>query len=322
MTWYRNIELWEYLFGFLFLVFNTAFAIRTRQFARILKVSWQYVFFKIAIRLLYSALILVSILGPSFGSIKQEVKALGKDIIFAVDVSQSMDSYDLPPSRLEKVRFELKNLLNLLEGDRLGLIVFTDEAFLQCPLTYDQGAIQVFIETLSTKIVNGGSTDLAAPLRLAIDKFSSSGTLEAAKTVVLISDGEDFGSQYESLLAELSKAKIRVFTVGVGTTNGGGVPTARGLLRDEGGKQVVTKLNPEPLSKIARATAGRYYELSDLSNGFPALGRDLQALQGQVVEVKKLDILANKYTYSLAIAILLLLIDILIPIRILRLKHT
>jgi Ca-activated chloride channel family protein len=262
----------------------------------------------------------VAFLGPTFGKIKQEVKAMGKDIYLAVDVSESMNAIDVSPSRLDKVRFELKNLLNLLSGDRLGLIVFSDEAFLQCPLTYDQAAISLFVETLSTKVINGGGTDLAQPLSIALKRFAKSEAAESAKAVVLISDGEDFGDGYGDILDDLERAHVKVFAIGVGTAEGSAIPEGTQLKVDEDGKQVISKLNPDPLREIARATGGRYYELSRTSNGFPALGRDLQALQGQVIEVKKLDVAANKYTYALAIALLLILIDVMVPVRVLRVK--
>ena len=320
MTWYRSLGTQEYVYMALFGLLYALFVWRTFRLARRLRSPRGYVAFKLVLRTLYVGLMVVAFLGPSFGKIKQEVKAMGKDIFIAVDVSESMNAIDVAPTRLDKVRFELRNLLNLLGGDRLGLIVFTDEAFLQCPLTYDQSAITLFIETLSTRIVNGGSTDLSQPLQMAVQRFARSQAAESAKAMVLISDGEDFGERYASVLDEVERAGIKVFCVGVGTLEGSSIPMGTRLKTDADGRQVISKLNPAPLQEIARSTGGRYYELSRSSNGFPALGRDLQALQGQVIEVKKLDVAANKYTYALALALLLALIDVLVPIRLLRLK--
>ena len=320
MTWYRTLTVTEYVYMGLFVVLYILFLWRTLRLARILQSPKSYVIVKLVVRTLYMGLLIVAFLGPSFGKIKQEVKALGKDIYIAVDVSESMNAIDVAPSRLDKVRFELKNLLNLLSGDRLGLIVFSDEAFLQCPLTYDQGAISLFVETLSTRIINGGGTDLEQPLALALHRFARSEAAESAKAVVLISDGEDFGEKYGSVLDELERAGVKVFTVGVGTAEGSAIPEGTHLKKDGEGREVISRLNAEPLQEIARATGGRYHELSRSANGFPALGRDLQALQGQVIEVKKMDVAANKYTYALALALLLALLDVLVPVRVLRLK--
>jgi Ca-activated chloride channel family protein len=320
MSWYRSLGLAEYLYIALFVVLYGVFVWRTLRLARLLKSPGSYVFVKLIIRTVYVGLALVALLGPTFGKIKQEVKAMGKDIYLAVDVSESMNAIDVSPSRLDKVRFELRSLLNILSGDRLGLIVFSDEAFLQCPLTYDQGAINLFVETLSTRIINGGGTDLAKPLDVALKRFAKSEAAESAKAVVLISDGEDFGDGYSSMLDDLERARIKVFTIGVGTAEGSAIPEGTHLKLDDDGKQVISKLNADPLREIARRTGGRYYELSKNSNGFPALGRDLQALQGQVIEVKKLDVAANKYAYALALALLLALIDVMVPVRVLRIK--
>ena len=225
MTWYRSLSVTEYVYIALFAVLYGVFMWRTLRLARAIQSKRGYVAAKAVVRTLYMALLMLAFMGPSFGRIKQEVKALGKDIYIAVDVSESMNAIDVAPSRLDKVRFELKNLLNLLSGDRLGLIVFSDEAFLQCPLTYDQGAITLFVETLSSRIINGGGTDLSQPLQLALTRFAKSEAAESAKAVVLISDGEDFGERYGSAaLDDLERAGIKVYTVGVGTAEGSRYP--------------------------------------------------------------------------------------------------
>ena len=158
-------------------------------------------------------------------------------------------------------------------------------------------------------------------LRLALERFAKAEAQESARAIVLISDGEDFADRYQGLTDELERAGVRVFTVGVGTLAGGPIADGARFKKDEDGKQVISSLNAAPLLAIARATGGRYYEVTQTTNGFPALGRDLQAMQGQVIEVKKLDVAANKYTYALAIALVLALLDVLVPVRVLRLKR-
>ena len=323
MTWFQPIGYWHYALIAAFVLLRAAYAVRTMGLAKRLGTSRGYVAVKLVIRSLYFALAIMALLGPSIGKIKEEVKAQGKDIYLCVDLSASMNAFDVEPSRLIKVRFELKNLIRGLEGDRLGLIAFTDEAFLQSPLTFDHGAIDIFIETLSTQIISGGSTDLEAPIRLVLDKSAegSEDDTRKAKAMVLISDGEDFGDRYQTVLEEARKARLRIFTLGVGTAAGGPIPNGQRLMKDENGQQVITRLNPIPLQEIAQATGGRYYELSEKANGFAALSRDLAALEGEIIEVKKLDVAANKFTYPLMAAILLFLIDILVPVRVLRFKH-
>ena len=323
MTWFEPIGFWHYLFISTFIVLYLLYVVRTVRLARLLGSGRGYVAVKLVLRTLYFVLAIMALLGPSIGKIKEEVKAQGKDVYLCVDLSSSMNAFDVEPSRLIKVRFELKNLVRGLEGDRIGLIAFSDEAFLQSPLTFDHSAIDIFIETLSTQIISGGSTDLEAPIRLVIDKTKedAEGETRKAKAVVIISDGEDFGDRYQGVLEEARKARLRIFTLGVGTTAGGPIPQGQRLLKDENGQQVITRLNPTPLQDIAQATGGRYYELSDKANGFAALSRDLAALEGEIIEVKKLDVAANKFTLPLLVAVVLFLLDVLVPVRVLRFKY-
>lgn len=307
-----------------FVLAYLVFLVRTLNLARILGTSRGYVAAKLILRTLYFALIMVAFLGPSFGRIRQEVKAMGKDVFICLDLSESMNAFDVQPSRLLKVKFELRNMLRGLEGDRIGLIVFSDEAFVQCPITFDQTALSVFIETLSTRVLGGGSTDFGPPLRLALEKFGATSTTNStnAKAVILISDGETFGSGVDEQLREAKKAGVRVFTLGVGTAEGGPIPIPGNRFKtDDRGAQVISRLNPEALTTIANATGGRYYELDGEVNGFPALTRDIRALEGEVIEVKRLDVAANKYTWPLMLAGFLIFLDIMVPVRILRLKE-
>lgn len=308
----------------LFALAYLLFLLRTLNLARILRTPKGYVAVKLVLRTLYFGLILVAFLGPSFGRIRQEVKAMGKDVFICLDLSESMNAFDVQPSRLLKVKFELRNMLRGLEGDRVGLIVFSDEAFVQCPITFDQAALSVFIETLSTRVLNGGSTDFAPPLRLALEKLGNASGPNAtnAKAIILISDGENFGPGVEEQIREARKAGVKLFTMGVGTAEGGPIPLAGNRFKtDNRGAQVISKLDPQSLTTIANGTGGRYYELNGDQNGFPALTRDVRALEGEVIEVKRLDVAANKYTWPLMAAAFLIFLDIIVPVRVLRLKE-
>ena len=320
MTWQNSISTSQVVFVAAFVVLYVVYAWRTYRLAKVLQSNMGYIWFKAIIRFLYFGLILIAFLGPSFGRIKQEIKALGKDIVICVDLSESMNAYDIQPSRLEKVKYEIKALLRGLEGDRIALVVFSDEAFLQCPLTFDQAALGVFVETMSSQTLGGGGTDLSEPLRLALEKLQKDTEAQNAKAILIISDGEDFEDKYAKVAEEVANAGIKVFTLGVGTAEGGPIPDGRGFKTDNDGKQVISRINPAALSEIATTTGGRYYELSNQVNGFPALSRDLKAIEGRVVEVKKLDVAANKFTYALVLAVILLFIDVMVPVRVLRIK--
>ena len=134
-----------------------------------IKLSFIYIY-KSVLRSIYLSLILFSLLAPSFGSAKKEIKAVSKDIFIAIDLSQSMNTKDIQPSRLEKVKFELKKLIDAFTSDRVGMIIFSNEAFIQCPLTYDKSALAMFIETLGTHLVPNAGTNFYEPIKLANEK--------------------------------------------------------------------------------------------------------------------------------------------------------
>jgi len=285
---------------------------------------------KAAVRGLAGAGLLLAALGPSRGVSRRPVRTAGKDVWLLVDVSRSMDGADVAPTRLLRAQAELRELVARFPADRLGLIVFGAEAVVQCPLTYDQEAVQVFLGTLRTGLLAPGPTALRAPLELVLRRMVPAAPANAARpapalprttAVVLVSDGEDFGENLEPVLRELSRAGARVYAVGVGTAAGAPLPTAGGgVLRDGRGQPVRTRLREAPLLQLAAQTGGQYAELNNERSGLPALLASLRALQGTAEQVRTVAVADNRYRYPLAAALLLLLLDVLLTVPILRLR--
>ncbi|HNP08458.1 MAG TPA: VWA domain-containing protein, partial [Cyclobacteriaceae bacterium] len=194
MTWFRDFGLFEVVISFLFLGFYIAYLIKVIRIAKALNTPYGNVFYKLILRSVAFALILIAFLGPSFGDSRKEVKSVGKDIMICVDLSKSMDAFDIQPTRLEKVKFEMKRIVDAFSSDRIGIIIFSSEAFMQSPLTYDQNALNLFIETMNTGLVPSSGTDFGPPLRMALTKLSDQegpSSQQKSKVIVLISDGED-----------------------------------------------------------------------------------------------------------------------------------
>jgi Ca-activated chloride channel family protein len=321
MTWYREIGTIEYILIACFVLFYLAFLIRNRVLAKRLKSNRKSVLFKFIVRSIYFSLIIVALLGPSFGEMRKEIKAVGKDIYIAVDLSSSMNAIDVEPTRLEKVKFELKNIVNAFNSDRIGLIIFSSEAFLQCPLTYDQNALDLFIETLHTKLVPTGGTDLGSPLQMALTKHideNNSSLRKQAKVIVLISDGEDFGEETEAIARKIEDEGIRLYTLGVGTDKGSRIPVGNKFKRDSRGKEVITTLNSKPLMELASKTRGAYFEISDSRNQTPQLIQTILEIEGELRDSRTVDVGANKYFYFLLPALLLIVVDVLLTVRIIK----
>lgn len=318
MTWYNAFGPTEYLLIFGFVGLYSLYVFRMIRIARQLGSDFKNIFIKLLLRTAYFSLLIIALLGPSFGADKKEIKTIGKDIFFAVDLSESMNAEDIAPSRLQKVKYELKNLVRAFSSDRMGIIIFSSEAFMQCPLTFDQSALNLFTETLNTGLVPSSGTDFAPPLQMALSKLNAeteNPTQQKSKVVILISDGEDFGDESSNVAKEMASYGIKVFTLGVGTTEGARIPTQRGYKRNKEGEIVVTELNPEALKRIADITAGEYFELSNSNNTVSQLINTVNGIEGELRGTRTVDITANKYYYFLALAFCLLVLDLLVSIK-------
>lgn len=305
-----------------FLVLYLLFAFRTARLARLAGTSAERLFFKLVLRATWFSLALLALLGPASGEMRKEVKTIGKDIYFLVDLSKSMDATDVPPSRLEKVKFEMKQLVNEFGTDRMGLIIFTSDAFLQCPLTYDNSAMMLFTETLNTGLVSNSGTDFYPALKMALEKFermdSQSVSQTQSRLLVLFSDGEDFGEQSAEIAETLQDRNIKLFTVGVGTTAGSRIPVGYRFKRDQNGQEVVSRLEPAGLQQLASSTGGRYFEISDDKNELPQLVNAIERIEGDLRDTREIDASANRYFGFLLAALVLMLADLVFSVRVIR----
>jgi Ca-activated chloride channel family protein len=214
---------------------------------------------RIASLLLAIACVITGMAKPRYGSIDQEIKSRGRDVILAIDTSRSMLSTDTAPSRLGRAKLISQDLLNLLRGDRVGLIAFAGTSFLQAPLTLDKGAVLTSIDDLDTNTIPKGGTDIASAIRLAIAAFGKGETMSRA--LVLMTDGEELDESGVEAAKEAEAAGVRIFTIGFGSAAGSLIPikTQEGrndFVRDENGRPVNSKLDAPRLNEIAKVTGG------------------------------------------------------------------
>ncbi|MCS7005312.1 MAG: VWA domain-containing protein [Cytophagales bacterium] len=318
----KSFSYTEILLGAVFIALYLLYILRVIRTMRSLKQRTGSFVYKLALRSLYFGLILIAFLMPTFGkkTIK-EIKAKGKDIYLLVDISKSMDANDIQPSRLEKVKYQLKSIVKAFSSDRIGLIVFSSDAFLQCPLTFDNSALFLFIETMRTGLTSATGTDFYPALKMALEKLSVSDKNTAQKTsklILLISDGEDFGEETTSIADEIEQNDIKLFTLGVGTEEGGRIPEGTGYKRDKEGKEVITRLKSEPLKKLADMTGGKYFEISDKRNDINRLIQAINQIEGETLETQTIQAADNKYYYFLATALFLMVLDVLFTVKLFR----
>ncbi|MEO5599795.1 MAG: VWA domain-containing protein [Cyclobacteriaceae bacterium] len=318
MDWYRTFGSVEVVFIAAFVLFYCLYLFRIIKVARTLNTPFSTVFIKLFIRSLFFGLLIVAILGPSFGGSKKEVRSIGKDIMICVDMSKSMDAYDIQPTRLEKVKNELKKLIAAFNSDRIGIIIFGSEAFVQCPLTFDQNALNLFIETMNTGLVPVSGTDFGPALSMALNKLKDEegqARESKSKVIIMISDGEDFGEETDDIVTEVENQDIKLFTLGVGTEKGGNIYAGNGVKKDQAGVPVVTKLNSRSLRNLADKTGGQYFEINESRNDVSRLINTIGKIEGELRDARFVDVTANKYFYFLAIAGALLLLDIIINVK-------
>ncbi|MCF6351969.1 MAG: VWA domain-containing protein [Cyclobacteriaceae bacterium] len=318
MIWYRPFGIYELIIIGIFILAYALYIFRVVKIGRALKTPVFGVFAKIALRTVYFALFIVALLGPSFGNSKREIKSIGKDIMIAVDLSQSMNAADVPPTRLAKVKYELSKIIEEFSSDRIGLIIFSSEAFVQCPLTYDQAALNLFIETLHSGLVPNAGTDFGPALAMSLDKLNTKDETSIdskAKIILLISDGEDFGEETSKALEEIKNRGVKLFALGVGTAKGSRIEIRNGYLKDNTGTEVITKLNNKSLKKLAARTGGKYFEINDRVNDAERLINTINQVEGELRDARVVDVSANKYIYFLLAAFILLLIDVLTTVK-------
>ncbi len=322
MQWIRSFGITEIIFIAAFVILYALYCIRGIRIARALNSAFHNIFIKLLLRSAIFALLIISILGPSFGAAKKEVKSVGKDILICLDLSKSMDAFDIQPTRLEKIKYEMQRIIDAFNSDRIGIIIFSGEAFVQIPLTYDQSALRLFTETLNTGLMPSGSTDFGPPMELALKKFKEEegkpNYRTQSRVIVLISDGEDFGENTDEVADEVVDSGIKLFTLGVGTEKGGQIYSGNGLKKDRQGNVVTTKLNSDALKLLAKRTDGQYFEINESTNDVSRLINTISKIQGDLRDSRLVDVSANKYYYFLLAALCLLIVDILLNIKTIR----
>ncbi len=202
---------------------------------------------------------------PQCGSHSELTKRRGIDVVVAIDSSRSMLARDVQPSRLERAKLELTTLLDELKGDRVAVVAFAGDAFIQCPLTSDYAAAKMFLRAIDPESMAQGGTNIGAALLLSRQVLDSADRGAKDKVVVLISDGEDLEGEITEGVDALKEANVRVLAVGIGSETGEPIPILNkhnelvGYKKDENGSTVMTRLDRAGLQRIAEATGGDFF---------------------------------------------------------------
>lgn len=232
---------------------------------------------KFGLLILAAALLIVMLARPQYGLSKQRDTVSGIEAVVMVDVSNSMLARDVLPSRLNRAKLLVTNLVERMQNDKIALGVFAGEAYPQMPITSDYASAKLFIDALSTGMVTMQGTDLGAAIRLGMKSFTDQRNV--GKAIILITDGEDHVDGAEEAAAEAAKAGINVYVIGVGTTAGAEIPTASGPLTGPDGQPVHTALNEQMCREVARAGRGIYLHLDATNSAQEELRAQLANLK-------------------------------------------
>lgn len=252
--------------------------------------------------------------GPQWGVELKDSETEIAHIVIAVDTSTSMLAQDLKPSRLENAKLMLKSLISESKGFRMGIVAFAGKAFIQCPITTDDLALKYFVDTLSTDLIPMRGTDIGSALRLAADML---GPYPGKKALILITDGENHEEDIEAAIKADKENNIVVFAIGIGNPEGDIIPVnasgAPDYKKDSAGRTVVTKLDETTLIKIASQTGGVYIRYTEPEAVSSKLAGQLKDMARSKWKAKARVQYKNRYQVPLLLAILLLLIEMLIP---------
>lgn len=273
-------------------------------------------------------LVALTLAGPRFGTKLKEVQREGIDLVIALDLSSSMQAQDVAPSRLERARNEIKKLLDTLKGDRVGLVLFAGDAFIQAPLTTDYNAVRLFLDVADPSLIPTPGTDFGEALRISLRAFRAPEGQESneprTRALLFVSDGENHVADVDQILAEARSEGIVMFAAGVGETDGVPIPVYRGgrrvdFKKDSAGRVVTTRLEEDALKDLA--TDGTYFRIARTSSSLSSLTAALERLDRTAFGAEEFEEYEEQYQWPLGLALLLLSIEMMVSDRTRRRTH-
>ena len=258
----------------------------------------------------------IGLANPQIGSKMEEVKREGVDLMIAVDLSNSMLSEDLQPNRLLRAKQAISRLIDRLEGDRIGLVVFAGEAYVQLPITTDYSAAKLFLSTINTNIISTQGTAIGKAILLSLKSFDFENA--QSKAIIIITDGENHEDDATEIAEQAAEKGVFVHTIGMGSIDGGPIPIKnrydqlQGYRKDKQGNTVITKLNESMLQDIAQSGGGSYIRANNTQSGLDALFKEINKMEKKEIGSKIFTDYKDRFQIFIGFALLLLVIDLFI----------
>jgi len=273
---------------------------------------------KFIVLMLAYGFLIIGLANPQIGSKLEKVQRKGADLVIALDVSNSMLSQDIRPDRLTRAVQGISKLIDRLEGDRLGIVVFAGKAYVQLPITTDYSAAKMFLSTISTQMVPSQGTAISDAIELSVQSFQED---DRSKAIIIITDGEDHEGNFLESAKIATEKGIKIFTIGMGSPEGSPIPMfdtygrQTGYKSDRNGQTIVSKLDETTLQQLASAGNGIYVRASTGQDGLGRILDEINALEKQEIETRMFSEYEGRFQYFLAISLLLLILEFLIPER-------
>lgn len=265
---------------------------------------------KFYISLVALVLLIFVAAGPQYGSKKEKVKRQGIELMVCIDVSNSMLSDDVKPDRMARAKQVLNRLIDKLQNDKVGLIVFAGDAYVQMPMTTDVSSAKMFLHSINPGMVSLQGTDIASAIRMSMGMFSEAENV--SRSIIIITDGEDHEAAAVRAAEEALKAGVSVNVMGVGTAKGGPIPIkgTNSFKKDRDGNVIITKLNEQMCADIAGAGGGVYVRADNANSAVRALGQELDKLSKSDMESDVYSNFNEQYASFAFIALILILIEL------------
>ncbi|MFP4059078.1 MAG: VWA domain-containing protein [Bacteroidota bacterium] len=270
----------------------------------------KFIFFLLAL-----GSIIIALARPQFGSKLQEAKRKGVELMIALDVSNSMMAEDIQPNRLERAKQAISKLIDKLRNDKIGLIVFAGDAYMQIPITTDYSAVKLFLPSIDPEVVPRQGTAIGSAIRMAMNSYSPGSELQ--KALIIITDGENHEDDPVQAAREAAEKGIEIYTLGMGLPKGAPVPlqpghNTRNFRKDREGNVVITKLDEVTLDQIAAAGEGSYIRASNTNIGLSTLFDEINEMERKEYETRIYSDYDDKFQYFAGFALLILMIDFLV----------
>ena len=269
--------------------------------------------FKLVVMILALFGLIFGLVNPKIGTKMETVKREGIDIVFAMDVSKSMLAEDVAPNQLEKSKQIVSQIINQLGSDRIGIVAYAGSAFPVLPITTDYSVAKMFLQSINTDIVSSQGTSLDEAIKLSATYFDSKS--KTSKLLIMISDGEDHSQGAEDAAEEANKLGMKIITIGIGTEKGGTIPLrvngiVQSFKRDNNNEVVITKLNKEALTTIAKATKGGYVDGNNTKAVLDYVKNALDNIQKTEFESTQMADFQSQFQWFLGFAFALLFLDV------------